>query len=234
MPFGRVFWWKGTNFKHLEDPSITSINLEYTKTLPLRMISRQRCQLSFHRKLFNAFFVRHILPQIQQIDPTTQNGVSFLFQFLNVGCNQDSARDLLKRQQTSSNTSPCGNSIQQKQRQDSCSSTKMWVSDQGTWCYFLNILHPNSFQPWKQKNKDRLVKLCQSWRYSSKWYSTSILSCRRTWARSHPLFLGVMFFLCKELGHKGEFQMWCSLKIVNLGWNLQDSSPVRIFGKPWG
>ena len=28
--------------------------------------------------------------------------------------------------------------------------------------------------------------------------------------------------------------MWCPSKIVNLGWNLQDSSPVRIFGKPWG
>lgn len=28
--------------------------------------------------------------------------------------------------------------------------------------------------------------------------------------------------------------MWCSLKIVNLGWNLQDSSPVRIFWQAMG
>ena len=118
---------------------------------------------------------------------------------IKVGCNQDSARDLLKRQQTSSNTSPCGNSIQQKQRQDSCSSTKMWVSDQGTWCYFLYILHPNSFQP-----QDRLVKLCQA--EGTLQSDTPHPSChvdepgRRT-----PFFLGVLFFPWQRVGSRGGF-----------------------------
>ena len=178
------------------------------------MISRQRCQLSFHRKLFNAFFVRHILPQIQGIDPTTSKWMFISIPIsMKVGCNQDSARDLLKRQQTSSNTSLCGNSIQQKQRQDSCSSTKMWVSDQGTWCYFLNILHPNSFQPWKKK-QGQTSEAISSWRYSSKWYSTSILSCRRIWATTR-FSRGDVFYV-QRVGSRGEFQMWCPSKILNL------------------
>lgn len=141
---------------------------------------------------------------------------------MKVGCNQDSARDLLKRQQTSSNTSLCGNSIQQKQRQDSCSSTKMWVSDQGTWCYFLNILHPNSTPTLEtKKTKDKLMSsYFFSWRYSSKWYSTSILSCRRTWAKNPtPFFL--------EVSHLGVFPNVVFIKDCEFGMKF-----TRLFTSP--
>lgn len=148
---------------------------------------------------------------------------------MKVGCNQDSARDLLKRQQTSSNTSLSGNSIQQKQRQDSCSSTKMWVSDQGTWCYFLNILHPNSFQPWKQKKPGQTyVKLF----FQLKVLFKVILHIHLVMSTN----LGEVpppFFL--EVSHVGGIPNVVFIKDSEFGMKFtRRNSPVRIFWQAMG
>lgn len=183
------------------------------------MISRQRCQLSFHGKLFNAFFVRHILPQIQGIDPTTQHGVSFLFQFL---WKLDAIRILREIYSRGNKHHPTllyvvilsnKNNARTPAAQLRCG---FLIKELGAIFYISCI--PIHFNPGKKKNKDRLVKLCQA--EGTLQSDTPHPSCHVDEPGRPPPFLGVMFFSPQRVGSRGEFQMWCSLKIVNLGWNL--------------
>lgn len=198
------------------------------------MISRQRCQLSFHGKLFNAFFVRHILPQIQGIDPTTQHGVSFLFQFL---WKLDAIRILREIYSRGNKHHPTllyvvilsnKNNARTPAAQLRCG---FLIKELGAIFYISCI--PIHFNPGKKKKQGQTSEAMSSWRYSSKWYSTSILSCRRTWATT-PFSRGDVFFSSKSWVTWGIPNV-VFIKDCEFGMKfIQDSSPVQIFGKPWG